>query len=203
MFHVKHSTQEAGSVSRETLVRLEIYADLLLKWNHRINLISRRTVADVWTRHFQDSLQLVPLMPTGVARGIDIGSGAGFPGLVLAVATGVPFDLVEADVRKAAFLREVAASIDAPVTIHAARIEDLALTACALVTARALAPLADLLVLAKPFIANGGVALFPKGARAGQELTDADAKWHMRVERHPSVTDPNGVILRLTEVKRA
>lgn len=203
MFHVKHEALGLSDVSRETLERLEVYADLLLRWNRRINLVSRQTEIDLWTRHFGDSLQLASLIVPGVTRAIDIGSGAGFPGLVLALATRIPFELVEADHRKAAFLREVAAATDAPATVHAARIENLKLAPAMLVTARALAPLTDLLNFAAPMLAKSGTALFPKGANAERELTDAEARWHMRVERHPSVTDPNGVIFRLTEVQRA
>ena len=193
----------AADVSRETRERLDIYEKLLLRWNGKINLISRQSESDIWQRHFADSLQLSALMPARVMRALDLGSGAGFPGLVLAIATGVAFDLVEADHRKAAFLREVAAATEAPATVHAVRIESLDLPTINLVTARALAPLATLLEMAAPNLAASGAALFLKGARAEQELTEAEAKWHMRVERFPSATDPKGVIFRLTEVMRA
>jgi 16S rRNA (guanine527-N7)-methyltransferase len=192
-----------GDVSRETLERLKLYARLLLRWNRKINLISRQSEGDAWQRHFVDSLQLAALIPAGARRAVDLGSGGGFPGLVLAIATGIPFDLVEADHRKAAFLREVAAATAAPATIHAVRIQDAVLPPVDLVTARALAPLTELLELAVPNLARAGTALFLKGARADQELTEAEAKWHMRVERFPSATDPTGVVFRLTEVMRA
>ncbi len=200
---MKHSGPAAASVSRETSERLAIYAALLVKWNARINLIGRQTEAELWRRHFEDSLQLMPLLPQGLARGIDLGSGAGFPGLVLAIATGVRFDLVEADLRKAAFLREVAAATSAPVGVHAVRIEDAAVLPAGLVTARALAPLPRLLPLIAPSLLPDGIALLPKGAGVDEELTAARAHWHMTVERHASVTDPHGVILRVTEVHRA
>ncbi len=205
VFHVKHEggAAYAPTVSRETHEKLNVYAGLLLRWNARINLVGRNTEADLWRRHFEDSLQLAKLMPAGTDRAIDFGSGAGFPGLVLAIATGVRFDLVESDVRKAAFLREVAAATAAPVDVHAVRIERAGLAPAGLVMARALAPLGELLSLVFPMMTKASVALFPKGAAADRELTDAQARWHMQVERHQSVTDPHGVILRLTEVRRA
>jgi 16S rRNA (guanine527-N7)-methyltransferase len=203
LFHVKHSSDGLFGVSRETLDRLDLYSALLLRWNNRINLIGRLTEKDVWARHFLDSLQLAALIPIATRVAVDVGSGAGFPGLVLAIATGVTFHLVESDHRKAAFLREVAAATQAPVVIHAVRIADLVLPKADLITARALAPLADLLAMAAPLLAPTGAALFLKGANAERELTEAEARWHMRVERYPSATDPKGVILRLTEVMRA
>ncbi len=197
---MKQSHLGASAVSRETLDRLEAYRGLLLRWNARINLVSSKTEAEIEERHFADSLQLVPLIPVGITRAIDLGSGAGFPGLVLCIATGIAFDLIEADHRKAAFLREVARETNAPARVHACRVEAIGLEPASLVTARALAPLPALLGLAHPFLASGGVALFPKGAKVEHELTDAAAAWNMRVERFPSQTDPAGVILRLSEV---
>ncbi len=135
-------------------------------------------------------------------RAIDLGSGAGFPGLVLAIATGVPFDLVEADQRKAAFLREAARQTGAPVRVHAVRIEAAAIAPAPLVTARALAPLPKLLALAAPLLAPGGTCLFLKGANVQAELTEAAAQWHMRVETIPSRTEPGACILRITDLSR-
>jgi 16S rRNA (guanine527-N7)-methyltransferase len=186
------------SVSRETLER---FAELLLHWNRRLNLISRRDEAPLWERHIQDSLQLAELMAPLPERAIDIGSGAGFPGLVLAIATGVPFDLIEADQRKAAFLREAAHRLSAPVHVHSARAEALRLSPAPLVTARAVAPLPVLLGWAAPLLAPGGVCLFLKGARVDDELTAATAQWHIQVQQLPSRT-PGGSILRITEPVR-
>lgn len=190
-------------VSRETEERLSVYVALLLTWNRRINLIGRADEPHVWVRHIEDSLQLIPLMPSNLNRAIDLGSGAGFPGLILAIVTGIPFDLVESDQRKAAFLREAACTTATPATIHAIRIEDTKIPPASLVTARALAPLSQLLAMAHRFIAPGGVALFPKGTTVEQELTTARAVWNMRVERFPSRTHPDGAILKLSEVERA
>src|SRR5579862_1246233 len=138
---MQHRFGSGGIVSRETMDRLRNYTDLLLRWNRTINLISRRDEATVWDRHIADSLALLPFLPSHFDRGIDLGSGGGLPGLVLAIATNRPFDLVEADHRKAAFLREVARATGAAATVYAARIETVSLTPASLITARALAPL--------------------------------------------------------------
>jgi 16S rRNA (guanine527-N7)-methyltransferase len=137
-----------------------------------------------------------------VERGIDLGSGAGFPGLILAYSTGVRFDLIEADQRKAAFLREAARMLKAPVQVHAARIESAPLAPAPVVTARALARLPRLLELAAPKLSPGGVCLFLKGASSASELTDAGREWHMRVEQSPSRTAPGSVIYRISELCR-
>ncbi|MBV8612586.1 MAG: 16S rRNA (guanine(527)-N(7))-methyltransferase RsmG [Acetobacteraceae bacterium] len=185
--------------SREALER---FVTLLLRWNRTINLVSRGDESAIWERHIADSLQLAPLFPPGAARGIDLGSGGGFPGLVLAHATGVLFDLIEADQRKAAFLREAARLLEAPARVHAARIEDAPIPPAPVVTARALAGLPRLLELAAPKLEVGGVGLFLKGATGFDELTDARREWHMRVEQTPSRTAPGAVIYRISELRR-
>ena len=203
MKQTKESSEGRPSVSRETSERLEIYADLLLRWNARINLISRGDETRVMDRHVADALQLAPLIPAHTTRAIDIGSGGGLPGLVLAIATGIPFDLVESDKRKAAFLREAARESAAPAIVHAARIEAAAVAPAPLITARALASIDRILELAAHLLTPSGVFLLPKGVNADQELTDARRKWNMRVEAFPSRTDPGGTLLRLSEVARA
>ncbi len=205
MFHVKHEPIQSiadFTPSPDIIARLKTFAALLATWNGRINLVSRGDREKLWPRHIADSLQLVPLMPETLAEAVDLGSGAGFPGLVLAIATGVPFSLIESDHRKAAFLIEAARLTEALVRVHAARIEAVRLPPVRLVTARALAPLPDLIALAAPFLAPDGVALFPKGENAGNELTDAAAGWQMRVERFSSRTDPSASILRISEIRR-
>jgi 16S rRNA (guanine527-N7)-methyltransferase len=196
------ASMERFGVSRGTLERLTLYAELLLRWNRTINLIGRADQPHLWPRHIADGIQLIPLMPPKTASAIDLGSGAGLPGLVLAIATGTHFHLVEADVRKAAFLREAARETGAPITVHACRIEAAALDRAPLLTARALAPLPHLLTLAARFLAKDGVCLFPKGRDAERELTDAARTWNMRVEKIPSQVDRSGVILRISEVAR-
>jgi 16S rRNA (guanine527-N7)-methyltransferase len=190
------------SVSRETREALERFAALLLRWNRTVNLIARGDEPDLWSRHIADSLQLVPLTPPDADRAIDLGSGGGFPGLVLAIATGIPFDLVESDQRKAAFLREAVRATGAPVRVHAARAESVRLAPAPLVTARALAPLSRLLALATPLLTPDGVGLFLKGSSAASELTAAATEWHMQVTRVPSQTASDACILRISDIAR-
>jgi 16S rRNA (guanine527-N7)-methyltransferase len=181
--------------------RLLAFTDLLLRWNASLNLIAPRDVEVIRERHIEDSLQLVPLMPAGVARGIDLGTGGGFPGLILAIATGVPFDLVESDRRKASFLRTAVLETAAPATVHCCRIEDTALAPAPLVTARALAPLPRLLPLAARLLTPDGVCLLLKGAKAEEELAAAGADWTMTVERTRSRSSGDGVVLRLAGLR--
>jgi 16S rRNA (guanine527-N7)-methyltransferase len=182
--------------------RLRQFGDLLLRWNTTLNLIGTRDAGVVWERHIVDSLQLVPLMPAGVTRAIDLGTGGGFPGLVLAIATGVPFDLIESDRRKASFLRTAVLETAAPATVHCCRIEDATMAPAALVTARALAPLPRLLPLAARLVTADGVCLFLKGAKVEEELAAAEQDWTMTASRVPSETNADGVVLRLTKLRR-
>jgi 16S rRNA (guanine527-N7)-methyltransferase len=193
--------QVLTSVSRETLGRFESYAALLVKWQKAINLVGPKTLDDIWRRHFLDSAQLWSLLPAGTRVVADLGSGAGFPGLVLALL-GVPeVHLIESDQRKSVFLRETARELGLLVKVHAARAETVSGLDADLVTARALAPLDALLELAAPFLrAKRGYCLFLKGAEAERELTDSPKRRNMRVDRFPSITDPRGSILRLREI---
>lgn len=191
-------------VSRETEARLRGFLALLQRWNGKINLVSDRDEASMWRRHVLDSLQLLPLLPSGDGPLVDLGSGAGFPGLVLAAATRRPTALVEADRRKAAFLTEASRLLQLDrLTVHPTRIEAVTLPPAEVVTARALAPLPDLLRHAHRLLALGGVAIFPKGRTAEQELTEAARHWNMRTERFPSRTDPDSLILRISEISPA
>jgi 16S rRNA (guanine527-N7)-methyltransferase len=195
---------EQTGVSRETLGALQTYAQLLEKWQRAINLVSPAALAELWWRHLLDSAQLHPLLRPNTRTLLDVGSGAGFPGLVLAII-GVPeVHLVESDTRKAAFLREAArvAIPTASVTVHPGRIERLAPFPVHAVTARACAPLPDLLRMCAPFLAPDTVCLFPKGVRVDEELTAAAKDWRMRVERVPSRTDPAATILKLDQIAR-
>jgi 16S rRNA (guanine527-N7)-methyltransferase len=181
--------------------RLRRFAALLLRWNATLNLIAARDADVVWERHVADSLQLVPLLPQGIERAIDLGTGGGFPGLVLAIATGVRFDLIESDQRKASFLRTAILETGAPATVHCRRIEDATVPPAPLVTARALAPLPRLLPLAARFLTDDGVCLLLKGARVQEELAAADRDWTMMVSRVPSQTSADGVVLRVTGLR--
>lgn len=192
--------RRATGVSRETLERLMVYEALLRKWQKTINLVGPRTLDDSWSRHFLDSAQLYPLCPESTRTLVDLGSGAGFPGLVLAIM-GVPeVHLIESDVRKGAFLREAARATGAPVTVHSKRIEAVQGLQADVLTARALAPLGDLLDWGARFLSPDGVALFLKGQNMEDELTDTTKYWKMRTERFDSVTDPSGSILRLSGI---
>lgn len=203
---MKHCPIPLAEVSRETAERLDAFADLLLTWNRRINLVSAQDAAGLRQRHIEDSLQLLPLLPVGQGPLLDIGSGGGFPGLVLAAAApGRAVHLVESDRRKAAFLATAAARLGLPqVVVHAARAEDLDLAAMAGLTARAFAPLVRILPLAGRFLARDGVAILPKGRTAEAEVDAALADgWTLRVERFISRTDPHSTIFRISRPDRA
>jgi 16S rRNA (guanine527-N7)-methyltransferase len=190
-------------VSRETLERLDSYLELLRRWQRAVNLVGGSTLIDPWRRHILDCAQIVPHVPRSAATVLDLGSGAGLPGLVLALM-GVPgVHLVESDQRKAQFLREAARLTRAPVVVHATRVEDLQGFAADVVTARALAPLPRLLGLAAGLLAPGGLCLFLKGENAMRELTEARQSWHMRSEIVPSRSGSRGVLLKLEGVGRA
>lgn len=191
-------------VSRETLAALETYAALLVKWQARINLVAKDTLPDLWRRHFLDSAQLLPLLPPGEAPITDLGSGAGFPGLILAIMTGRQVHLVDSDERKGAFLLEGArqTGVLGRVTIHTTRIEAATAWPAPIVTARALASLRQLLDWAEPYLTPASTCLFLKGARADEELTEAARIWTMQAKRHGSLTDSSGVILELSHLQR-
>jgi 16S rRNA (guanine527-N7)-methyltransferase len=192
----------AAGVSRETLGRLETYLALLRHWQKAINLVGPATLADPWRRHFWDSAQLLPHIPTRARSLLDVGSGAGFPGLVLAILGAPGVTLVESDGRKAAFLREAARATGAPVDIRAERIERLrAPIAPDAITARGVASLDLLLDRIKLYITPNTVCLFPKGRQADREIAAARRRWRMTVIKIPSATDPSGVILRLEDIR--
>ena len=189
-------------VSRETLARLEAYAALLTRWSARINLIGRDTIADLWRRHILDSAQLSAFVPSPAHSMIDLGSGAGLPGLVLAIL-GVPgVELVEADSRKCAFLREAVRITETDAVIRPCRIEAVPRHPVDIITARACAPLDRLVGLAEPFLGPDSECLFLKGERIEQELTIAREGWTMTPSLHQSRSDPRGVVLRLHQVAR-
>jgi 16S rRNA (guanine527-N7)-methyltransferase len=185
----------------ETMDRLRAFMALLLRWNATINLVGRGDADQLWARHVADSLRLRRLVAPGTARAIDLGSGAGFPGLVLAVATGIPFALVESDRRKAAFLGEAIRVTGAPATVHSDRIETVRLDPAPLVTARALAPLPRLLDLAHRLVAPGGACLFPKGAGAAAEIAEARRQgWRFAARVEGGQDSP---ILHLSDIDHA
>ena len=192
----------ATGVSRETLGRLARYADLLRDWNARHNLVSPKSLEDLWRRHFWDSAQLAPLVPEQAGTLADLGSGAGFPGLVVAelLRNRVRVTLHDATAKKCAFLAAAAQAMDLPVTVVNKRMEEIPLKAFDVVTARACAPLPKLLGYAQNFAGPDSVCLFLKGQNVGSELTEAHKYWNMKVRQIPSLTDPSGVILELREL---
>lgn len=195
--------QRDTGVSRETLERVETYVGLLLKWNKQINLIGRSSEAEIWHRHVLDAAQLAPLIPQNAKLVADVGTGAGLPGLILSILNKTAsFALIEPDQRKAAFLREAIRAVQATAIVYSSRIEEADLAPQDVVLARALAPLDRLLEMVEKLISIHTVCIFPKGAAAEQELTEARRRWKMQVRQVHSRTDPAGRILVLTEVAR-
>lgn len=194
-----------SGVSRETLARLKTYAGMLEDWSARHNLVSRASLADMWRRHFWDSAQLFPLIPAGAKSLVDLGSGAGFPGLVLAeLLRDRPIQIVlyEATGKKCRFLEEVAGRLGLSAQIRAERIEDARPQAFDIVMARACAPLDQLLAYAHRFWGPETIGLFLKGQNIEAELTKANKSWKIKAERHPSRSDSTGVILEVGELRR-
>ena len=199
---------EAFEVSRETIHRLVRYAELLAHWQKSTNLIASSTLPKLWSRHFADSAQLLTLAQNA-RLWLDLGSGAGFPGLVVAIlGTGRPgfhMHLVESNRKKCAFLAEVARATEAPVEIHTMRIEDLAESADRLapdvVSARALAPLPRLFELASPFFGPRTRGLFLKGREAETEIEAAQAGWDFVARLHPSLTSADSHIVEVTGLR--
>ena len=190
----------ATDVSRETAARLEAYGALLEKWNRSINLVSRAGTADLWRRHMLDSAQILDLIPAGSKRLVDLGSGAGFPGLVLAILGVEGGELIERDGRKCAFLAEAARLAGVSVIIHNQRIEEMAPSPADVITARACASLEKLCHYAARFWAPHTCLIALKGAHIDEELTEATKCWSMQAERHPSLTDPKATVICIRQL---
>ena len=199
----KSQLRDALQIDAETIARLSAYVDLLIKWQKRINLVAPKTLEEVWRRHILDSAQLLPLMAESPGPVLDLGSGAGFPGLVLAVLGREDITLVESDRRKAAFLSEAARVTGAKVAIECCRIESLMPIRAGLITARALAPVSKLLDYAKSYSDDSTRYLFLKGERVDEELTEAQKHWNMNVTKVPSRSDSRGTIVLLEGVTHA
>ncbi len=193
---------QATGATPGQMAKLTRYADLLIRWQARINLIAPSTLRCLWERHFLDSAQLLPLIPTGAHRLVDIGSGAGLPGLVLAIL-GVPeVHLIESDQRKAVFLDTVSRETATPVTVHAKRLDQVTPFIADVVTARAFAPLPALVIAASRFAGPTTVGLFPKGRDVDRELTQVPRTPKITIERLPSRTDPTASLLRVQGLGR-
>jgi 16S rRNA (guanine527-N7)-methyltransferase len=192
------------NVSRETLELLEGFIELLNGWRQKINLVGPREMDQIWARHVLDSAQLIPMVGQGASI-IDLGSGAGFPGLVLgchAKTTGGSVTLVESVGKKCAFLLDVTGKLQLPVRVENRRVEALAAQTVDFVTARAFAPLPRLLDYAEPWLSTGATGLFFKGERWREELTEAQECWNLSYEAIPSRTSETGIILKIKGAQR-
>ncbi len=194
-------------VSRETLARFDAYEVVLRHWQNAINLVGKDTLNDIWRRHFLDCGQLMRLLPQPYDALYDIGSGAGFPGLVMALLGAHDVHLIESDQRKCAFLREAARTTAASATIIPKRIEaietpPLGWPARRVIVARAVAPLLQLLESARGLIDTETHCVMLKGARVDAELAEARARWRFHLRTEPSLSDPRGVILLISDMVR-
>ncbi|MEN8837851.1 MAG: 16S rRNA (guanine(527)-N(7))-methyltransferase RsmG [Celeribacter marinus] len=195
------------NVSRETLQRLEHYDSLLKKWNPVINLVSKGTLDHTWSRHFLDSAQVFRSVDNLNGHWVDLGSGGGFPGVVCAIiaaeiAPEVRFTLIEADQRKSTFLRTVLREVDVKAQILSERVENTTPQSANILTARALSSLKNLLEFSARHLADGGSAIFPKGASFRAEIEEAKKSWAFSHVEYPSVTDENAVIIKVGDIVR-
>lgn len=195
------------SVSRETLNCLQQYAELLTKWTKRINLVAAASIPHVWERHILDSAQLIVHAPRDARTWVDLGSGGGLPGVVCAILAreimpDCRFTLIESDQRKSAFLMTAAQALDVRIKVLSDRAEQVTPQQADIISARALAPLTQLLPLVERHLAKTGVALLPKGKNHAQELAATRQEWQFDVTSHPSLTDPLARLLVIKEIRR-
>ena len=194
-------------VSRETIDRLNQLESIVLKWNPKINLIAKSTIDNIWVRHILDSAQLFQYAQPNVSTWLDIGSGGGFPGIVMAAMSvgfgyKTDFTFVESDQRKAAFLRAAVRELDLTVTILAERIEEISPQNTEVITARALKSVTELLPMLERHIAPDGVAILPKGRTFADEILVARQHWQFNMSEHISITDIDACILILKDITR-
>jgi 16S rRNA (guanine527-N7)-methyltransferase len=197
----------AINVSRETIEHLELYAGMLIEWNAIHNLVSKNSLPYLWQRHILDSAQLARYVPDTALSLVDLGSGAGFPGLVLAEIfrerQGFRTVLFEATGKKCQFLEAVAERLGLEIEVRNARVETAQPEKFDVITARALAPLDELFAYTQRFFGDNSVALFNKGQNIGVELTNTHKSWKMDSYQHPSISDPRGIILEVRELQNA
>ena len=191
---------EHVDVSRETIEKLEIYANLLLRWQFKINLISTNSLKQAWHRHFLDSAQIFSILPKKTTSAIDVGTGAGFPGLVLSIMGLENVQLVEQNKKKCAFLYEVIRETEATASVHPCKIEKLPIKDYDVVLARAFMALDGLLKVVSPFFGKDTLGIFPKGLKVNQELTAASKNWKMKTAIKQSITSPDGKIVLVKDL---
>lgn len=194
------------SVSRETSDKLRLFAELLEKWNRKINLVSPASLPDLWQRHIFDAAQLMPMIPEAAKTLLDIGTGGGFPGLIIALMAdeGLPdlaVTMIESDQRKCAFLQTVSGQLGLKTRVMAERVEVVPAQGADVMTSRALASLDRLLAHADMHLAEGGQALFLKGANAEAEVNEALASWAFELQKIPSKTNAEAVILKISNLR--
>ncbi len=195
---------EKTNVSRETMADIKTYATYLIKWQKKLNLVSRSTLEDLWRRHFYDSYQLKDYFE-GVAqrklRILDIGSGAGFPGLLLSMLDIGEFHMVESNGKKCAFMRQVIRNTNSRAIVHAERVEEMEVFAADYIISRACAPLDKLLNLGYGFIQENTICLFLKGQMANEEIKQAQKNWTFQIEKFTSKSEESGTILKVSHIK--
>ena len=190
------------NVSRETIEKLEIYISLLQQWNKKINLVSQQGMDQVWKRHVYDSFQLIRYLDSSVKSIADLGSGGGFPGLILALSTDIPVILIESDMRKTIFLREVLRQTKTQATVLCQRIENVNAISADVVTARALTSLTQLLEFSKNILNKNGYCLFLKGRSVNLEIEEAQKNWKINYKTFSSQTNADGVIVKINQFER-
>ena len=194
--------QKLTGVSRETLEKFSTYVALLTKWQKAINLVSNKSLPDVWERHVLDSHQVLKHAPSDKGVWIDMGSGAGFPALIVAMASDFDVHVIESDHRKCQFMREVSRETSTPITIHTKRIDAVEPFPATVISARALASLEKLLEYSENFATDETVYLYLKGQDVDAELTQAAKCWRMEPIKHQSLSSPEGSVLELRNVSR-
>lgn len=188
------------NVSHETFDKLNRYYELLIKWQKKINLVGPDTISDAWRRHFLDSIQLLRWIDNLSQPIVDFGSGAGFPGMVLAIFGGKNIHLIESDAKKIAFMQEVSRITKSPVSLHHRRIEDVRIDNVGVITSRACSDLKSLCEYAHPLVSHGTICLFHKGKNYSKEIEDAKENWSFDITVSPSVASDEGVILNLSNL---
>lgn len=188
--------------SPDVLSKLQIYQTLLLKWQNALNIVSQSTIQNSWDRHFIDSAQLAKLIDKPIPRVVDVGSGGGFPGLVLAMMIDGEFHLIESDKKKCIFLSEVSRETKTKVIIHNDRIETSSISEVDYITSRACASVSQLLEWTENLVSHETKCLFLKGKKYSIEIDEAKKDWHFHVNIHPSITDAESAILELSHIRQ-